>query len=384
MIPAPLFSGKSCLIGSGNVEHSKAMARILVVEDEKTQRLMIMTTLKAHGFETIGAENGAEGIELARLHAPDLILSDIHMEQGDGYSMLSAIRNDQATATIPVIFITGMADMQVMRRSMQLGADDFIPKPFSQDELLAAIRIRLDKQQQVSSQASRKLEELRASMSITVPHEMRTPLNGILGYSDIMRKQFDDLEPLEVGRMAERIYKNAKRLERLVENYLLYAQMEIQKDLHKRPELFDAETPHADKTLETVALQKAGDFGRSADLELQLTAGRVSISPKYFAKIAEELIDNAFRYSKTGTPVLVHAENRDSLFSFTVTDYGRGMTPEQLSHIGAFVQFEREVYEQQGQGLGLTVVRRLVELHGGAMKIESEYGHNTSVSVTLP
>lgn len=360
------------------------MARILVVEDEKTQRLMIMTTLKAHGFEAIGAENGAEGIELARLHAPDLILSDIHMEQGDGYSMLSAIRNDQATATIPVIFITGMADLQVMRRSMQLGADDFIPKPFSQDELLAAIKTRLDKQQQVSTQASKKLEELRASMSITVPHEMRTPLNGILGYSDIMRRQFDDLEPLEVGRMAERIYKNAKRLERLVENYLLYAQMEIQKDLHKRADLFDAETPHAEKTLESIAVQKAGDFGRAADLEMQLTAGQVSVSPKYFAKVAEELIDNAFRYSKTGTPVLVHAENVNSLFSFTVTDYGRGMTQEQLSQIGAFVQFERETYEQQGQGLGLTVARRLVELHGGTMTIESEYGHNTSVCVSLP
>ncbi|MBI4417961.1 MAG: hybrid sensor histidine kinase/response regulator [Ignavibacteriales bacterium] len=361
------------------------MARILVVEDEKTQRLVILTMLKANGFEAIGAENGAEGIELARLHTPDLILSDIHMEQGDGYSMLSAIRNDQATATIPVIFITGMADLQVMRQSMQLGADDFIPKPFSQEELLAAVKTRLDKHQKLSVQASKKLEELRASMSITVPHEMRTPLNGILGYSDIMRKQFDDLEPLEVGRMAERIYKNAKRLERLVENYLLYAQMEIQKsDLHIKADLFDAETPHAEKTLEHVALQKAGDFGRSADLELQLSPGRVSVSPKYFSKISEELIDNAFRYSKTGTPVVVRTETRNSLFFFSITDYGRGMTAEQISQIGAFVQFERHIYEQQGQGLGLTVTRRLVELHGGTMEITSEYGHGTTVSVTLP
>jgi len=361
------------------------MARILVVEDEKTQRLMILTLLKSHGFEAIGAENGAEGIELARRHVPDLILSDIHMEQGDGYSMLSAIRNDQATATIPVIFITGMADLQVMRQSMQLGADDFIPKPFTQDELLAAVNTRLEKAQKLSLQASKKLEELRASMSITVPHEMRTPLNGILGYSDIMRKQFDDLEPLEVGRMAERIYKNAKRLERLVENYLLYAQMEIQKaDLHKRTDLFDADTPNAEKALENIAVLKAGDFGRSADLELQLTPGHVSVSPKYFSKIAEELVDNAFRYSKTGTRVVVRVENRNSLFSFSVTDSGRGMTAEQVSQIGAFVQFERQVYEQQGQGLGLTVTRRLVELHGGSMEIESEYGKGTTVTVSLP
>jgi len=360
------------------------MARILVVEDEKAQRLMIITMLKSHGFEVIGAENGAEGVDLAREHSPDLILSDIHMERGDGYSMLSAIRNDQATSTIPVIFITGMADMSVMRQSMQLGADDFIPKPFSQDDLLAAVRTRLDKQQKLSVQASKRLDELRASMSVTVPHEMRTPLNGILGYSDIMRKQFDDLEPLEVGRMAERIHKNAKRLERLVENYLLYAQMEFQKEEMHKKELFDSETPNAEHSIEQIAIQKASDFGRTADLYLHLTPGHVSVSSKYFAKIVEELVDNGFRYSKTGSHVLVRSENRNSQFFFSVTDQGRGMTPEQISQIGAFVQFERQVYEQQGQGLGLTVTRRLVELHGGKMEISSEYGKTTTVSATLP
>jgi signal transduction histidine kinase len=360
------------------------MARILVVEDEKAQRLMIITMLKSHGFEALGAENGAEGVDMAREHTPDLILSDIHMERGDGYSMLSAIRNDQATSTIPVIFITGMADMSVMRQSMQLGADDFIPKPFSQDELLAAVKTRLDKQQKLSLQATRRLDELRASMSVTVPHEMRTPLNGILGYSDIMRKQFDDLEPLEVGRMAERIHKNAKRLERLVENYLLYAQMEFQKEEMHKKELFDSDTPDAEHAIEQIAIQKASDFGRTADLYLHLTPGTVSVSPKYFAKIVEELIDNGFRYSKTGTHVLVRSEIRNNQFFFSVTDQGRGLTAEQISQVGAFVQFERQVYEQQGQGLGLTVTRRLVELHGGTMEISSEYGRTTTVSVSLP
>ncbi|MEX2115284.1 MAG: response regulator [Bacteroidota bacterium] len=360
------------------------MARILVVEDEKMQRLMIMTILKSHGYEAIGAENGAEGFELARQHAPDLILSDIQMERGDGYSMLSAIRNDQATSTIPLIFITGMSEMSVMRQSMQLGADDFIPKPFAPEVLLAAVKTRLDKHQKVSLQASKRLDELRASMSITVPHEMRTPLNGILGYSDIMRKQFDNLEPLEVGRMAERIHRNAKRLERLVENYLLYAQMEFhQAEMHKK-ELFDSETPEAERSIEQIAVQKASDFGRTADLYLHLSAGRVSVSPKYFSKIVEELVDNGFRYSKTGTHVLVRSENRNDKFLFSVTDQGRGITAEQISQIGAFVQFERQVYEQQGQGLGLTVARRLVELHGGTMEINSEYEKTTTVLVTLP
>lgn len=361
------------------------MPRILVVEDEKVQRLMVISALKAEGFEAIGAESGAEGIELARTLLPDLILSDIHMEMGDGYSMLTAVRNDQATATIPLIFMTGMADLDAMRHSMELGADDFLPKPFSQDGLLNAVRVRLAKHQKLVQQATKQLDELRATMSVTVPHELRTPLNGILGYSDIMRKQFEDLEPVEVGRMAERIHKNAKRLERLVENYLLYAQTEFQQtDLHKKPELFDTETPNADKTIEQVATQKAHDFGRSADLELHLKPGHVSISPKYFGKIVEELVDNAFKFSKAGGHVVITSLYENSQFTFSVIDTGRGMTPEQISQIGAFVQFERKYYEQQGQGLGLTVARRLVELHGGTVRITSEYGKSTTVTVALP
>ncbi len=361
------------------------MPRILVVEDEKVQRLMVLSTLKAEGFDVIPAESGFEGIELARTLLPDLILSDINMEKGDGYSMLMAIRNDQATATIPLIFMTGMADMEAMRHSMELGADDFLPKPITQEGLVNAVRVRLEKHQKVVQQATKQLEDLRATMSITVPHELRTPLNGILGYSDIMRKQFEDLEPLEVGRMAERIHKNAKRLERLVENYLLYAQTEYQEtDLHKKPELFDSETLHAEKIVEQMAKQKAHDFGRSADLELHLNPGRVSISPKYFNKIIEEIVDNAFKFSKAGAHVVITTSYENSQFTFVVKDGGRGMTPEQISQIGAFVQFERKYYEQQGQGLGLTVARRLVQLHGGVVQIVSEYGKSTTVSITLP
>jgi len=361
------------------------MQRILVVEDDRAQRLMVSTFLKAAGYDIVGAENGAEGIELARTLLPDLILSDIHMEMGDGYSLLSAIRNEQATATIPVIFFTGMADMQVLRHSMELGADDFLPKPFTKEELVNAVRTRLEKHQRLYKKASKQLDELRATMSATVPHELRTPLNGILGYSDIMRKQFEDLEPLEVGRMAERIHKNARRLERLVENYLLYSQTEYQEtDLHTKSELFESETLHAQTVIEQIATQKAHDFGRSADLRLTLKAGTASVSPKYFSKIVEELIDNAFKFSKAGAPVIVTSDTVGSQFTFSVTDQGRGMTPEQIGQIGAFVQFERKHYEQQGQGLGFTVARRLVKLHGGTVQITSEYAKTTTVTVTLP
>lgn len=92
---------------------------------------------------------------------------------------------------------------------MELGADDFLPKPFAPSELLAAVRTWLEKHRALLRQANTKLEELRKAMSFTIPHELQTPLNGILGYSDILRKQSDDLESSEVVWMSERIFKNA-------------------------------------------------------------------------------------------------------------------------------------------------------------------------------
>ncbi len=98
----------------------------------------------------------------------------------------------------------------------------------------------------------------------------------------------------------------------------------------------------------------------------------------------EELFDNAIRYSKRGSAVEVQTESADDEFILRIIDQGRGLTSEQLVNIGAYMQFERKVYEQQGSGLGLTVARRLVEIHGGHISLESEYGKGTSVTVTLP
>ncbi|MBC8120995.1 MAG: ATP-binding protein, partial [Gemmatimonadaceae bacterium] len=101
-------------------------------------------------------------------------------------------------------------------------------------------------------------------------------------------------------------------------------------------------------------------------------------------KIVEELVDNAFKFSKSGMPVQVQTDLRDDRFSLHITNCGRRMTSEQIADMGAYVQFERRFYEQQGMGLGLIIVRRLSELYGGRLIIESGSEPQTTVRVTLP
>ena len=359
--------------------------KVLVIDDEPTIREVIGLTLRKNGYEVFKAANGAEGLELARKRLPDLIICDVRMVLVDGYEVLSAIRNNPSTAAIPFILVTSLTTPERMRQGMELGADDFLPKPFTPAQLLSAVSARLQKHRVLVQAAESKLELLRQHLSTALPHELRTPINGILGYADILRKQSVDLDAREVAQMAERIYKNGKRLNRLIENFLIYAQIEILKmDYQKIQQLRKNATLNVEKSIDTAACQRAYENERTGDLSLNLAPGHVSMSPEYFNKLFEELFDNALRYSKKGSSINVESEIAGSEYVLHIRDHGRGLTEEQMHAIGAYMQFERKVYEQQGSGLGLTVARRLAEIHGGFLKLESTYGQGTTVTVTLP
>src|SRR6478609_780672 len=119
------------------------MKRILVIDDEEWLREMVQLALGQRGFEVLAAPNGQAGVEVARRELPDLVLCDVNMEKMDGYATLSALRSEKATATIPFILMTGMADNAGMRHGMDLGANDYLPKPFSLDGLYAAVEARI-------------------------------------------------------------------------------------------------------------------------------------------------------------------------------------------------------------------------------------------------
>ncbi|MEP6516055.1 EAL domain-containing response regulator [Microcoleus vaginatus] len=128
------------------------MKKILVIEDEQIIRENILKLLKAEGFDVTGAENGAKGLNAAVSNLPDVILCDVMMPELDGYGVLVALRSNPVTATVPFVFLTGKADRSEMRQGMELGADDYLTKPFSKAELVGAISSRLKKQEAVAEQ----------------------------------------------------------------------------------------------------------------------------------------------------------------------------------------------------------------------------------------
>jgi signal transduction histidine kinase len=361
------------------------MKKILVIDDEEWLREMIQLALRQRGYEVIEAHSGADGIEKAGRELPDLILCDVNMGKVDGYRTLAALRAEAATAAIPFILMTGLADNAGMRHGMELGADDYLPKPFTTDVLYAAVEARLKKSQTVRDEAERKLASLRSSISLMMPHEMRTPLNGILSNAELLATSAATLKPGEVAEMGQEIYQSSQRLARLIENFLIYAQLElIAADPKNLKALRTGRTQQPASVINKIAAVQVAEANRMDDLFVEATDFMVPMSEDYFGRVVNEILHNAFKFSEPGSPVRLKLVETAEGVTLSISDKGRGFSTDQITRIGAYIQFDRKMQDEQGLGLGLVIAKRLVELHGGAVAIEGEKGAGATVIVKLP
>jgi len=361
------------------------MTRILVIEDEANIRQNIIETLELAEMQTIGAADGLVGIDLARKYFPDVIISDIMMPGLDGYGVLQELRRDSETATIPFIFLTAKTEKSAIRQGMDLGANDYLTKPFTAKELLDAVVSRLEITAATANYHEKKLDYFREGFVHRLPHELRTPLVAILGFSDMILAQHSDLKTDEIVEMVGHINQAGYRLLRLIENFLLHSQIDLMKsDSEQLQTLRRNFTAHPKVLIADQARQKAAQYTRLLDLTLELVEDvDVRISEDSLKKITEELVDNAFKFSSEGTAVRISTTITANEYLMSVCNTGRGMTPQQIAEIGAYRQFERILYEQQGMGLGLTLTKGLIELHSGSLTISSLPGQITKIVVTL-
>jgi two-component system, sensor histidine kinase and response regulator len=358
------------------------MSKILVIDDEQDIREKILSILEYEGYQPLSAADGAAGIQLARSAMPDLIICDILMPGISGYGVLETLRSDPATARIPFIFLTAIGTKEDQRYGMTLGADDFLTKPFSVDELLAAIQTRLDKR----AATAQELENLRLNLVRSLPHEFRTPLTAILGFTELLlsmdRELFPDIN--EILEMQQAIHDNALRLQRVIDNYLLYAKLRLMQSQAEVVHEWRTSQPLDTAPIITAAGQsQAYQAQRMDDLVVQVVEAQLPMREEHLTKIVQELSENAFKFSSPGSPVTLHTTADDTQFVLTIRDQGRGMTAEQIANIGAYMQFDRAYYEQQGLGLGLILTRLLTETYRGEFTIDSRLDQGTTITIAF-
>jgi signal transduction histidine kinase len=216
-----------------------------------------------------------------------------------------------------------------------------------------------------------------------LPHELHTPLTGILGFCQILLKKLP--ESHDMTEYVAGIYRSGLRLHRLVKNALLYAKLNILNYLPDQEKIMGGEELIPIKQcIEQIARQKAHNVQRQHDLILDVQDVSLRVSLDNLEKILEEVLDNAFKFSQAGTPVSVKTRRDDHHCTLTISDQGRGMTPDQIARIEAYTQFDRKQHEQQGLGLGGIIASLLVLWEGGELSITSEPQYGTTVSIQFP
>ena len=362
-----------------NIESKK----ILVIEDEPQILEFLSIALSINGYEVLTACDGAQGLKYASDKLPDLIISDIMMPELDGYQVLEAIRANPLTANIPMLMLTARTDKTDMRQGMNLGADDYITKPFDIEDLLTSIKSRLDKKKSINKEYMNKLEDLRSSIRSNLPHEIRTPLNIILGYSSILMKAENYNNTSDVRDMIESINYGAQRLNHLFENYLLYASLELMDPYElKRNNNNKCEINKA--YIEEIVSERLLSSDQQRNVSFDIQEIGISISEYFFRKIIAEILDNAVKFSEVDSSISIKSRNELGYCKLKIQDTGRGMNSKQIESIGAYQQFDRELYEQQGSGLGLAICKKIADLFECHFAVNSEIGKGTMVEIWIP
>jgi signal transduction histidine kinase len=362
--------------------HVNAAVRLIqIVDDDAKLGRALAAGLESAGFRTLTSTSVDAALADARREFPDLVLCDINMPGKSGLQLLEEVRHDPELANCPFVFMTGNPRYAEPRASMDLGADDFLLKPFTMEALVACVSARLRRSDISGHDEIALVKDLRAGLRRALPHEFFTPLTGIIGFAEMLQQEGDVMKPDECREALRSILHGGRRLHRTLRNYI-YAVDRFSPDSAAPFPVLGAASVVL--LIKQGALAAAERHERTGDLRLDLTGAELSGSAREISLLVEELTDNAFSFSRPGTPVEVQTRRAGAEMVITVADHGRGMTRQQLKALRLFRQFERSKYEQQGLGVGLFIVQQAVRRLGGRLQFESTKESGTTCQAFLP
>lgn len=258
----------------------------------------------------------------------------------------------------------------------------------AQDELSKTMEQRIAERTMKLLLSKTELHEkfagLRNNLIMSLPHEIRTPIGMIKGNSEFLANHISKLDEDDIIDISKDINESASRINNLFENYIYFANLELTAidpiDLDK---LQLTVMPSYSKLIIDLANHICNKIDRAGDLKINLHDSPICFSENYLNKFIREILDNALKYSEKDTPIIIETIDSEEFLILSVTNSGRGMTKEQISSVDAYIQFNRNQYEQQGMGLGLAIARRIADLHNCEFAIESEPNSYTKVNIKI-
>jgi two-component system, sensor histidine kinase and response regulator len=353
--------------------------KILVVDQDPSTSRAILIVLSSAGFDAEEAKDMQSAQEVA-LRGVDLVVIDLMLEGRAGVSLCEALRREEATKDVPVLFISAAGDNQAQRAAIEAGGDDFLSKPIHRGELLLRIRSLLqfrrmqrelaNKNQLLMEQrdALLRLQRQKEELTEIVVHDLKNPLAAIAANAAFLNMAGEMNE--DTRECAGAIARAADNMLRMVHDILDVSRAE-EAGLNLKLEQID---------LSELAGRAAGLMARRAEerrvsLALENTASGLSLraDPDLMRRVIENLLDNAIRYTPSGGQVALTLADLGQALSLSVADGGPGIPEHERARIfEKYAQLERKDDKAQkrfGRGIGLSFVKMVVDAHGGQIRV---------------
>jgi signal transduction histidine kinase len=405
-------------------------ARILVVDDLAEIRDLLQVYLEDEGYQVLTAKDGQEALAAVAAHQPDLILLDIMMPGTDGYEVCRRLKTNEETAFIPIVMLTALQELEHRLQGIEMGADEYLTKPFRRLELLTRVRSllrvkalhdqvaaynRLLEQRVAERTAAleraledlREMDRLKSEFLSNISHELRTPLTPIMGYLPaLLREEFGGLS-LDQRRVLAHVSDSVSRLHRLIDDLLIFMHWESgETDLRVQPVAVAVVVEGAAAKVFTAAQEKGVQVIRKVPADLP----QIQVDLTAVGRALGHLLDNAVKFTPKGGQITVSAHlvewssgqvvnssqpvdqsttrpiDSRKWVELAVQDTGVGIPSEAIPKIfDRFYQVDSSTTRQHGgTGLGLAIVKRILDAHGAPITVESLPGTGTTFSIRLP
>ena len=362
-------------------------ASILVVEDDPAVRMLLADSLKAQGYKTITAKDGAQALKMTQERQIDLILLDMMLPDIGGLEVLETLKADPDLKTIPVIVVSAVDKMDGIIKAIELGADDYITKPFNALFFKARISSSLAKKH--SRDAVEAANKAKTEFVSVVSHELRTPMTAIKGYSDLLLA--GTAGPLNDMQLTflQTIRNNVGRMAALIADLSDISRIEsgrVQFEFEALP------LPGVVDDVVNSSLHQIEARKQRITVEVEDNLAPVRGDRNRIAQILSNLLTNAYKYTPEGGEIIVRLKKgaerngHRAEARVEIQDTGVGIHPEDRERV--FEKFFRAkdeaVRDETGGGLGLSIAKNLVEMQGGRIWFNSKAGKGTTFYVTFP
>ena len=361
---------------------------ILVVEDHETLLKAVQDILEGEGYTILAATDGLQALQMMEETRPDLIVADIMMPRMDGLTLYKEIRTRPEWVAIPFIFLTAKAERKDVLKGKELGAEDYLTKPFDPQELVVAVRARLGRARAIREATQVEFDQLKQQIVTVLGHELRTPLTYVRGYTDLALEDPASLSNESLEELLHGVQQGANRLNNLVENFLLLIRLDTGQAADEFQLVARAHQDVADIVTRTVRQSQHRATERDVTLETKVPPSLpvVQLCEPFFVDILSRLLDNGIKFSQNEEKlVTVSAQAAGKWVEVSVKDRGVGIPADEIPHLfERFRQIGREKMEQQGTGVGLAIAQELTHLHGGEITVESKPGEGSVFTIKLP